>query len=73
MTPFVPQPPTPVPIATPPIVPLPPNVSNVPPIPMSKAVGAIQGDVRGGELSGIGSVGSGDFQTPKGAALEDGV
>ena len=62
-----------MPIATPPIVPLPPNVSNVPPIPMSKAVGAIQGDAIGRELSGIRSVGSADFQIPRGAALEDGV
>ena len=62
VTPFVPSP---MPIATPPFAPLPPNMSNVPPIPMSKAVGAIQGDVRGGEFSGIRSVGSGDFQTPR--------
>ena len=56
----------PIPIAGLPPAPLHTQFPNIPSIPISKAVGGVRpGDTRYQELSGVRSLGSGDFQTPR--------
>ena len=58
----------PFPIARPPPTPVVPQIPDIPCIPISKAVGGGYNEGRAHDLHGARSVGSGEFQTPRGSS-----